>query len=93
MTPEFVDPDTDRIGEQTTVPRCPHCGRPFDTERSRALHVGEDHGDEWSDDEASAYEEAVAAEEAELWAYHVKVVIGLSTFYTVIVLAYMVVFG
>lgn len=89
----FVDPETDAAATGPTVPRCPYCHRPFDVERSRDLHVGERHADRWSEAEADAYDDAVAAEEAELWAYHVKVVVALSAFYTVIVLAYMVVFG
>ena len=93
MTPESIEFDAVRPDDAPAVPRCPYCERPFDADRSRDLHVGEDHRDEWTDAEATAYDEAVEAEEAELWAYHVTVVVALSVTYTVVVLAYMVVFA
>lgn len=70
--------------------RCPHCERPFRTERLRDLHVGEFH-DEATDAERDAYEAAREDESDELFLYHLKVIGTLGAIWAFGVLAYMVV--
>jgi hypothetical protein len=72
---------------------CPYCERPFATEDAYALHVGEAHADDCTAGEREAYADAVAAEDDELFYFHLRVVAGLAALYTVIVLAYMVALG
>lgn len=73
--------------------RCPYCDRPFRTERSRALHLGETHSTKWNDDERAAYEAAEDDEADDLFIFHLKVVAALVGLYAFLVLAYMVVLG
>ena len=93
MSSSFVNPETAVRDDESPEATCRYCGRPFDTERSCSLHVGEAHADEWTEQEQIAYEDAVAAEEDELWLYHIKIVAALGVTYAVIVLVYMVVLG
>ena len=57
--------------------RCPYCDRPFAAEDILALHVGERHADQATDDERVAYEAARRDESDELFVYHLKVVAAL----------------
>lgn len=61
----------------TPAARCPHCDRPFPTERLQALHVGEVHTGGLDDEAAAAYEDAVEAEADELFVFHMKVVVAI----------------
>lgn len=72
---------------------CPYCERPFATEDAYALHVGEAHAEVCTAGEREAYADAVAAEDDELFYFHLRVVAGLAALYTVVVLAYMVALG
>jgi hypothetical protein len=93
MTSSRIDPETAVLDDDPPVARCPYCKRPFASERSCALHLGEKHPDEWTADEETAYEEATDDEEHELWMYHVKVIIALAVIYGVIVVIYMIILG
>ena len=93
MNPPRINPETATLDDDSPAASCPYCDRPFDSERSCALHVGEDHSDEWTADEKIAYEEATAAEENDLWIYHMKVIIALGVIHAVIILAYLIVLG
>lgn len=73
--------DHDAVRPATAVPpgeepaaRCPYCHRPFTDADLRALHVGEVHADEWTDEERAAYEAAREAETDDLFVFHLKVV-------------------
>ncbi|WP_338727383.1 hypothetical protein [Haladaptatus sp. DJG-WS-42] len=72
---------------------CRYCDQPFDSAQTRALHVGETHTDEWTTDDQTAYDEALTAEDDELWVYHMKVVVGLAVTYAIVVVVYMIVLG
>jgi hypothetical protein len=63
-------------GEEPAA-RCPHCARPFPTERLRALHVGERHAETASTAEREAHATAREAEADELFVYHLKVIAGI----------------
>lgn len=93
MTSGVLTPETAVLDHKPPQARCQYCHRPFDTARSCALHIGEVHSNEWTEDEQLAYEDAVAAEEDELWMYHMKIVVGLGVTYAIIVLIYMIVLG
>lgn len=94
MRTETLEPDTEVLtDDEPPAVHCPYCEQPFDSERSCALHVGEVHPDELSDIEKDAYEEAVAAEEDDLWTYHIKIVVGLGVTYAAVVLIYMIILG
>jgi len=62
--------------------RCPYCGRPFATEHLHALHLGEEHGDALTEEEAERYAAADDRESDELFKFHIKVlaVLTLITF-------------
>jgi hypothetical protein len=81
------------VPNEETAARCPYCDRPFRTERSRALHLGETHSEEWTDDEQAAYEAAEDSEADDLFVFHLKVIAALVGLYAGLVLAYMVVLG
>lgn len=70
--------------------RCPRCGRPFRREQYRDLHLADHDLESLSDLERSAYEAARAAEDDDLFLFHLKIVGALAILYAVLVLAYMV---
>lgn len=85
-------PDADlRVPDEETPVRCPHCGRPFRTERLRALHVGDVHDDELTDDEREAVESALEAEREDLFIFHLKVVASLVGLYAFFFFTYLAV--
>lgn len=88
-----VSPDTSVPPGESPPARCPHCDRPFRTERARALHVGERHPDDCTGADAEAYEDAREAEEEELFSFHMKVIVAIGIIHAVIVLLYMIAFG
>ncbi|MFC6734283.1 MULTISPECIES: hypothetical protein [unclassified Haladaptatus] len=88
-----VTPDTVVFETDPPAVYCPYCERPFDTDLTLALHVGEAHQDEWSDTDQTAYEDALAEEDDDLWLYHMKIVVGLAILYGVFIAAYMIVLG
>jgi uncharacterized C2H2 Zn-finger protein len=90
----------DRAGLETLVREgesvagtCPYCDRPFGTQAAYDLHVGDVHDEVCSASEHEAYADALAAEEDELFYFHLRVVAALAVLYTVLVLAYMVALG
>jgi uncharacterized C2H2 Zn-finger protein len=80
-----------RVPEDEAPPRCPYCGRPFRTERLRALHVGDAHDRDCTDDQRLAYEEAQEAEREDLFVFHLKVVAALVALYAFFFLTYLAV--
>ncbi|WP_135854246.1 DUF7410 domain-containing protein [Halorussus salinus] len=80
-----------RVPDDEEPPRCPHCQRPFRTDQLRALHVGEFHAADCTDDQREAYDEAREAEREELFVYHLKVVAGLVAVYAFFFLTYLAV--
>ncbi|MFB6138007.1 MAG: hypothetical protein ABEJ42_06670 [Halobacteriaceae archaeon] len=84
-------PDTEVPPGEAPAARCPYCDRPFASERTCTLHVGEAH--DCTDAEWAAYEAAVDAEGDDLFVYHITVVAALSLLYAVSILGYMVVLG
>lgn len=68
-------------GVKTVVPadespsaHCPYCGHPFATEELCALHLGERHRDDWTDEQRERYESAYDAESNQLFIFHLKVI-------------------
>lgn len=88
-----VTPDTAVPPGESSAARCPYCDRPFRTERSRALHVGERHPDDATGADDEAYERAREEEEEELFSFHMKVIVAIGALHAVIVLLYMIAFG
>jgi hypothetical protein len=78
-----------RVPDDETPVRCPECGRPFRTERLRALHLGDRH--DLPDDQRNAYEEAREAEREDLFIYHLKVVAALVAVYAFFFFTYLAV--
>lgn len=70
--PELVVPEDD-----PPAARCPHCDRPFRTERLYVLHLGETHPEACSEEEQDTYEETYDAESYDLFTFHAKVVVTL----------------
>jgi hypothetical protein len=91
--PLTPDPDVDVPADETPAAECRHCGRPFDSERARDLHVGKRHAEVATEAETDAYEMAAETERDELFLYHVKVVVALGVIYAIIVLVYMAALG
>lgn len=83
--PEVHVPDDERPS------RCPYCGRPFQTERLRALHLGDVHDGDCTDDQQLAYEDAREAEREDLFIFHLKVVAALVAVYAFFFLTYLAV--
>lgn len=88
-----LDPDIDVPADEAPTADCPYCGRPFDTERARDLHVGRCHDETATDAEMTAYEKASETERDELFFYHIKVVVSLGVVYAVLVITYMAALG
>ena len=85
-------PDADlHVPDDETPFRCRECGRPFRTERLRALHFGDVHDADCSDDQREAYEDALEAEREDLFLYHLKVVAGLVGVYAFFFFTYLAV--
>lgn len=78
-----------RVPDDETPTRCPHCGRPFRTERLRALHVGDAH--DCDADQRADYESALEAEREDLFLYHLKVVAAIVAVYAFFFLTYLAV--
>lgn len=75
-------------GEEPAA-RCPHCDRPFRTERLRDLHVVECHPDEATDEERERYETAREDEDDELFVFHLKIVAAI----VAVVMGYVYLYG
>jgi hypothetical protein len=88
-----LDPDIDVPEEEPPTTRCQYCGRPFDSDRARDLHVGRRHDGEATETELSAYEAAEESERDELFFYHIKIVVSLGVIYAVLVIVYMAALG
>ncbi|MFB6227947.1 MAG: DNA-binding protein [Halobacteriales archaeon] len=88
-----LDPDIDVPSAETPTAECQHCGRPFDTERARDLHVGKCHAEAATEAEMAAYEDAEETERDELFFFHFKVVVSLGVVYAVLVIVYMAALG
>jgi hypothetical protein len=91
--PTTLNPDIDVSSEKTPAAECRHCGRPFNTERARDLHVGKRHEETATDAEIDAYETATETERDELFFYHIKIVVSLGVVYAVLVIVYMAALG
>lgn len=77
------------VPDDETPHPCPECGRPFRTERLRALHVGDRH--DATDEQLEAYEEAREAEHEDLFYYHIKIVAALVAVYAFYFFTYLAV--
>lgn len=93
MAREDPEPEFDLPPGETPVARCPHCERPFRSERARDLHVGEAHAADCSASEADAHEAAREAERDDLFYFHLRVVFALGLLYAGTVVLYMVALG
>jgi hypothetical protein len=79
------------VPDDETAFQCPECGRPFRTKRLRALHVGDIHGSDCTDEQLDAYEEAREAEREDLFYYHLKIVAALVAVYAFFLFTYLAV--
>jgi len=87
------DPDIDVPPDRTPEAWCPHCDRPFATERAWALHLGEAHPTACSEAERAVHESAVEAERDDLFYFHLKAIAALGAIYAVTVVLYMIALG
>lgn len=79
------------IPPDAPVQECPYCDRPFPDADQRAMHVGVDHPEEMTDDERTAFEDARAAEYADLRQYRIVAVGVLVLLYFGLLLVYALV--
>ena len=89
----ITDPDIDVPPGETPAAECAYCGRPFDAERARDIHVAQAHGTEATETELAAAEAAEESERDELFFYHIRVVVALGVIYSVLVIVYMAALG
>lgn len=75
------------------VAECPYCDQPFQSVSARDLHLGERHLSALDEDERSSYEDAAAAEQDELFYFHLRIVAILGVLYGFVVLLYMIALG
>jgi hypothetical protein len=90
VTDPTVTPDT-APRDESPAATCGYCGRPFASQQAHDLHLGEAHADALSDDERHTYEAAREEEDADLWYFHMKVVIAIGIAHSLLILGYMVV--
>ncbi len=88
-----LDPDINVPRAEAPTADCQYCGRPFDTERARDLHVGKCHAEQATETEMAAYEDAEETERDELFFFHIKIVVALGVIYAVLVIVYMAALG
>lgn len=87
-------PDTERqfeVPTDATPHRCPHCSRPFVTERQRDLHVGLRHGDLAEEQEQTAAGRAVEVERDDLRRFRLKALGVLVILYFGLLFTYSIV--
>lgn len=85
-----LPPDAYDVPEdEEPVARCPHCDRPFRSERFRDLHVGEVHLADASDAELDRYEEAEDDEDDDLFVFHLKIVAAI----VAVIMGYVYLYG
>ncbi len=70
---------------------CEHCGAPFANEELLALHQGHEHADALTDDQRAAFEDAYAAEQAEIRQFRLKALGVLVLLYFVFLMVYAIV--
>lgn len=87
------NPPVDVPSGETPAATCQYCARPFDTERGRDMHVGEQHAEQATDAELERDESAREEERDELFFYHIKVVAALGLIYSALVIIYMAALG
>ena len=77
------DPDAieTSVPEGADVHACDRCGRPFEREEFLALHRGLEHGDDLTEAERAAYEEARESEADRLWRFRIIALGGLVVLY------------
>lgn len=93
MTENDPPEDFELPSGEEPVARCPHCEHPFKSISARDLHLGERHPAVLSEDEQSAYEDAAAAEQDELFYFHLRTIAILGVLYGFVVLLYMIALG
>ncbi len=81
MPRAITEPEFDVPEDDPPAARCPYCERPFRTDRLRALHLGETHSDECTEEEYETYEEVYDDESHDLFTFHVKVAVALLLLY------------
>lgn len=80
-----------RVPADDSPARCPECDRPFRTEHLRALHLGDVHAADCTDEQRDEYDAAREAEREDLFVYHLKVVAALVGTYAFFFLTYLAV--
>lgn len=86
-------PPTVVPGDETPEATCPYCDRPFRSNDALDLHVGENHPGDCTETEWEAFEAATAAEQGELFYFHLKVVFALGVTNAALILSYLIVLG
>lgn len=72
---------------------CPHCDRPFRSERYATFHVGLEHPAACTEAEREAYEEARDDESFDLFTFHVKAAVTVFLVYFVFTFTYALVWA
>lgn len=82
------DGDAFDVGDDDPPARCPHCGRPFASEKRRTLHLGNAHPETLTDDEIERFRTAHDEEEADLRRFRLLALGGLVLIYFGLLLIY-----
>ncbi|WP_217920481.1 hypothetical protein [Halolamina sp. CBA1230] len=90
MTEQPIHPDVRLSDSHESVQQCPYCDRPFTSDRTHDLHLGEKHEERLGETERVQYEEASEEEEEEIFIFHIKMVILIGILWAAVVMLYMV---
>lgn len=90
MTEQPIHPDVRLSDSQESIQRCPYCDRPFSSDRSHDLHLGEKHAERLTETERTRHEDAHEEEEEEMFIYHIKMVVLIGILWAGVVVLYMV---
>ena len=78
---------------ETPAETCPHCGRPFRSERYATFHLGVEHPDELTADQRAVFEDERDDEEYDLFTFHVKAAVTVFLTYFMFVFLYALVWA
>ena len=90
MTEQPIHPDVRLSDSHKNVQQCPYCDRPFSSDRTHDLHLGEKHAEQLGETERVRYEDASEEEEEEIFIFHIKMVVLIGILWAAVVMLYMV---
>lgn len=90
MTDQPIHPAVRLSDSRESVQQCPYCDRPFSSDRTHDLHLGEKHEQRLAESERTRYEDASQEEEEEIFIFHIQMVVLIGILWAAVVMLYMV---